>query len=156
AFKTVQEAILAASYGDTVWVAAGTYFENLNLSNGVALYGGFHGTETDLSQRNWNTNLTILDGRQSNSVVTIAPGSKDATRVDGFTIRNGKAFYGGGVFCSNAAPVLMHDVIAFNQASNSGGGIYCFTSWPLIASNLIQGNIVNISTSGAGISCVSS
>jgi hypothetical protein len=32
AFKTVQEAIAAASDGDSVWVAAGTYFENITLS----------------------------------------------------------------------------------------------------------------------------
>ena len=46
-----------------VWVAAGTYVECITLKAEVALYGGFAGGETDLSQRNW----TVKDdgpGRQ--------------------------------------------------------------------------------------------
>jgi hypothetical protein len=156
AFKTVQQAILAASYGDAVWVAAGTYFENITLSNGVALYGGFNGTETDLSQRNWNTNFTILDGHQNNSVVVIAPGATNTTRVDGFTIRNGKALAGGGVWCSNASPCVFNNIIIGNQATN-GGGIWCYASAsPEIALNLIQENFTAGGSgigAGAGIFC---
>jgi len=58
-----------------VWVAAGTYVENITLKSGVALYGGFAGNETDLSQRNWAANKTILDGNQSGSVVTSPEGA---------------------------------------------------------------------------------
>ena len=58
--------------GDEIWVAAGTYPEHIkNKTAGpsgsevavdTALYGGFAGTETARDQRNWQTNLTILDG----------------------------------------------------------------------------------------------
>ena len=54
--RTVQAGLNAAAAGDQVWVAAGTYVENITLKSGVALYGGFAGTETDLSGRNWAAN----------------------------------------------------------------------------------------------------
>ena len=70
--KTVQAAVNAAGEGDEIWVAAGTYAEHIkNKTTGpsgsevavnVALYGGFSGTETSRDQRNWQSNLTILDG----------------------------------------------------------------------------------------------
>jgi hypothetical protein len=58
-----------------IWVAQGTYYpdEAINstnnnraasfiMKNGLAIYGGFTGTETQLSERNWQTNETILSG----------------------------------------------------------------------------------------------
>jgi hypothetical protein len=62
AFLAVQEGLDAAAAGDQVWVAGGTYPERIVLKAGVALFGGFAGTEFLLSQRNWRTNITILDG----------------------------------------------------------------------------------------------
>jgi hypothetical protein len=55
--------------GDELWVAEGTYkpsvsarSEYFSLNAGVAVYGGFNGTETQLSQRDWRTYETILSG----------------------------------------------------------------------------------------------
>ncbi|MEK6675499.1 MAG: hypothetical protein AABZ47_07585, partial [Planctomycetota bacterium] len=54
-----------------VWVAAGTYTP-ANLATGfvlkhdLAIYGGFVGTELSRSQRNWETNLTVLSGDVGN------------------------------------------------------------------------------------------
>src|SRR3989442_15669506 len=52
AFPSVQQGLDAANAGDQVWVAAATYFENITLKDGVALFGGFAGTEADVAQRN--------------------------------------------------------------------------------------------------------
>ena len=62
--------IAGATSGDQVWVAAGTYYPTTGASRtvaftlkcGVAVYGGFNGTELTLGARNWTTNVTILSG----------------------------------------------------------------------------------------------
>ena len=57
ALKTIVKATQTAKSGDEVWVAEGTYTESntVVISNGVALYGGFAGTESQLSERNIST-----------------------------------------------------------------------------------------------------
>ena len=68
---SLQTAIAAARTGDEIWVKAGVYTPAANadnpeaffwLKNGVAIYGGFAGTETDRDQRDWETNITVLSG----------------------------------------------------------------------------------------------
>jgi len=151
AFPKVQQGVDAAVDGDAVWVAAAKYFENISNKSGVALYGGFTGTETDLGQRSWTAHPAILDGGRNNSVVRITAGT-NTTRLDGFVLRNGIAAQGGGVYCSNASPEIVNNFIIHNRATNGGGGgIFCLRGSPLIASNLIQGNTAF--AGGAAIDC---
>lgn len=156
AFASVQEGVDAAIVGDEVWVAAATYAENVTLKDGVALYGGFAGNEINFGQRNWSNNVTILDGRRTNSVVLVQPGAGPATRIDGFTIRSGlltgSSEKGGGIICSDASPVIANNTISSNSAP-SGGGIYCFRSAAIITNNLIT---QNSGASGGGIYCLDS
>src|SRR5262245_4911945 len=68
--KDLQAALTAATSGDQIWVKAGTYkpttgtnrSATFQLKNGVALYGGFAGTESSLIQRDPTLNVTILSG----------------------------------------------------------------------------------------------
>jgi parallel beta-helix repeat protein len=175
---SVQAGLNASAAGDEVWVAAGTYVGCITLKAEVALYGGFGGTETDLFQRDWVANVTVLDGNQAGSVVTAPTGATPATRVDGFTITNGKATYGTGINCVSSSPTITNNnisgngllytgaavycasssapIIANNRiAANVGGGVSCSSSSPLIANNAIVGNTKR-QGSGAGISCSSS
>ncbi|MDH7482541.1 MAG: right-handed parallel beta-helix repeat-containing protein, partial [Armatimonadota bacterium] len=154
AYQTVQAAINAASAGDEIWVAAGTYVERITLKKDVALYGGFSGVETERDQRNWVANVTILDGNQGGSVVTASNLGTTTARIDGFTIRNGSASNGGGIYCSNSSPIISNNTITANSASNYGGGIYCYSSSsPIIVNNTIA---TNSATYGGGIHCYSS
>ena len=65
---TLQTALSLAFSGDEIWVQAGVHSpqagptDTFTLKNGVAVYGGFAGTETLLTQRDWNANLTTLSG----------------------------------------------------------------------------------------------
>ena len=95
-----------------IWVAAGTYKPNaggdptatFQLRPNLAIYGGFVGNETDVTQRNWAANAIILSGdlngddgpgftnRIDNSLHVVEGSNTDATAVlDGFTICDGDA-----------------------------------------------------------------
>lgn len=154
---TVQGAVNSAAQGDEIWVAAGTYEEHIHnrivsdQAVNVALYGGFSGTENDLAQRDWNINLTILDGAGSGTVVTITSGAGPETRVDGFYITRGT----GGISISNSAPNISNNTIK----ENTGPGITIakyqivqidppIAAHPTIARNSI---VDNVSDNGAGI-----
>jgi len=71
AYTDVQDALDNALSGSELWIAAGTYNPGgstpspsvyYSLPNNLELYGGFGGTETMRSQRDWTVNLTILSG----------------------------------------------------------------------------------------------
>lgn len=139
--RTVQAAITAASsqIGD-VWVASGTYSERITLWPYVSLYGGFAGTESSLADRNWLLNATVLDGGAAGSVITArTANSITASRIDGFTIRNGKAATGGGIYCRQSSPTICNNTVTSNTASSyDGGGIYC--SGSNVYNNIIMAN----------------
>jgi len=153
--RTVQAGIDAASaLGGEVWVRAGTYAERIALRRYAHVYGGFAGTETSRSQRNWRTNVTILDGGAGGSVVTAARLGYQLSAIDGFTIRNGRRYYGGGIYCSYSSPTISNNTITGNTTISGayyGAGICCeYSSSPTITNNTIGGN------TGGGISCDSS
>ena len=69
AFTSLQLALATSQSGDELWVAAGIYTPHASdasksfvLKDGVGMYGGFAGGETSLGQRDWDANLTVLDG----------------------------------------------------------------------------------------------
>lgn len=138
-YHTVTAGLAAASAGDEVWVAgdaAHPYVERITLKAGTGLYGGFAGTETERGQRDWRTNVTVLDANWGGRVVTSPSGATTNTIVDGFTIRNGSATSGAGVYCMFSSPTISSNAIV----GNSGGGIYCYSSSPRIWNNTITAN----------------
>lgn len=153
AYQTIQQAINAAVSGDEIWVAADTYYERIALKNGVGLYGGFTGsTETQRNQRDWETNETIIDGQDGNSVVTAGSTiTSSTTTIDGFTIQNGTSTSsGGGIYCIQSSPLIKNNKITSNNAAY-GAGIYanCNTYAPTIEDNRIESNAA--SSVGGGI-----
>jgi parallel beta-helix repeat protein len=66
-FKKLELAIAAATDGDEIWVAKGTYVAPISpkssgyyINNGITIYGGFAGTETSIYARNLELNKTIM------------------------------------------------------------------------------------------------
>ncbi|MCX6376156.1 MAG: chitobiase/beta-hexosaminidase C-terminal domain-containing protein, partial [Armatimonadetes bacterium] len=151
--RTVQAAINAASgRGGDVWVKAGVYNERITLGMYAYVYGGFGGSETARTQRNWRTNETVLDGGGAGSVVTAIYGHV-FSGIDGFTIRNGRkgAFSdGGGIWCFISSPTISNNRITGNT-SDQGGGIYIYNSAPAISNNFIGSNVAEYW--GGGIYC---
>ncbi|MBK8565411.1 MAG: hypothetical protein IPN76_19205 [Saprospiraceae bacterium] len=159
AFHDLKAALNAADYGDTLWVAKGTYLPtatndrhiSFNLRNGVRMFGGFWGNESQLSQRDWSANPTILSGdigvqgdSTDNSYNVIFSITVDSTTVlDGFTITGGNADSqiptepvqgrtksGGGAYLignstvEDSRPVLLHCKFIGNYARQFGGAIF--------------------------------
>jgi len=174
----LQTALAGATSGDEVWVKAGVYKPTATpadraasfvLKNGVALYGGFTGTETSRGQRDWRANLAILSGdideddansdgnfiaetaadiHGSNSYHVVRSSSLDATAVlDGFVITAGQADgedwpddSGGGMSNYESSPSLANLTFSGNTAT-SGGGMYNDTgSNPALDGVVFSGN----------------
>ncbi|MBX7259590.1 MAG: hypothetical protein K1Y02_24740 [Candidatus Hydrogenedentes bacterium] len=161
AFTTIQPAIDAADSdgGGEVWVAEGTYDENrpasstgaLILKGGVDLYGGFNASEAAITERNWKSNPTLIDGavaRGGQKAYHVVIGDSDVI-LDGFVILNGKAngtypnleSLGGGIYLDSASkPVaeLPFTVINCSITQNEafmGGAVYINTNSVMNASN---------------------
>jgi hypothetical protein len=148
--RNINVAMSVAGVED-IWVAAGTYFESLIMRDGVALYGGFAGNETDRAQRDRKANETVLDGNQTGRVIMILNCQTPRTRVDGFTIRNGRlgGGFGAGIFCEDSAPTIANNHITGNHTNGYGGGIYTNRSPARILNNVIVEN--SSQPSGGGI-----
>ncbi|MFQ3235997.1 MAG: hypothetical protein ACI9C4_001561 [Paraglaciecola sp.] len=147
-YANIQSAINASKSGDMIWVAQGTYIENLTLKPSVKLEGGF---KADYSARNWHAWPSIVDGGKNGSVLI---GAQGAT-LDGFTLRNGKSNLGAGIFLSAASMTIKNNTIEDNTANKGGGGIY-ITSHPAgppytdIENNTIRRNKVITDQGGTG------
>jgi len=141
---TIQAGINAAKNGDSVLVAPGTYFENINFmgkSINVKSSGG--------------AKVTIIDGGNVNSVVTFNTGEGLKSLLKGFTIQHGNApLQGGGIYISNASPTITGNVITRNTACADGGGISLTASAALVQGNTISYNFSSPCTGpfGSGIS----
>jgi hypothetical protein len=148
AYRTINEAINAASQNAEIWVAAGTYLECVILKDTIAVYGGFSETESVKEQRDWNINFSIIDGYQKDSAVKL-PTDSTATRIDGLVIRNGYSFQGGGVNCAaNSSGIIANNMITGNSANQGGGISIQNSSAVIISGNTITGNFA---ATGAGI-----
>ena len=161
---TANGALNAASSGDEIWVAAGTYAEDIDLMDGVDLYGGFAGSETSRSQRDWRTNKTILDGNETSDCIVYATNLDiSGTRIDGFTIGNSGGMVGIGIYCVNSDVTIanctltdnpeggicccdggeyeiINNFISENQTTIDGAGIWVDSAQVDIRNNLITGN----------------
>ena len=62
----LEQAVNNAPSGAEIWVQIGTYHPAtmLTVPAGVKLYGGFAGSETNLSQRDFANHPTVIDAQQ--------------------------------------------------------------------------------------------
>ncbi|MFN4253787.1 MAG: right-handed parallel beta-helix repeat-containing protein, partial [Saprospiraceae bacterium] len=186
ASQDLQQAINDASSGHEIWVAAGTYKPTREpdgttdatrdftflLKDGVKIFGGFDGSETMRSERDWVTNVTTLSGDLNGNdvgftnngenahhvVVSVSDGS--ATELDGFTITGGNAngsgsitvspvtvarFQCGGFYNTSSSPSVRNCTITGNSASSNGGGVFNSSSTSSFTNCTFSGN-----SAGAG------
>jgi len=156
-YVTVQAAIDAATDGDTVVVAPGTWVENLDFLGKNLVVRSSDGPE-----------VTILDGSGAVApVVLFQSGEGRAAVLEGFTVTNGSGLcidvpgegetaFGGGIAILEASPTIRGNVIRDNSlvpcidSDAGGGGIGIFgdagsplDTAPLVESNEIRGNVAS-------------
>jgi serine protease len=137
-YPTIQSALAAAISGDTIYVAAGTYNENIDLKNGVDVLGA-------------GADVTTIIGTGTGSVVT-ADGVGSGTTLDGFTITGGFATYGGGMFLSGSSLTISNCIFYDNRATNNGGGMRLISSSsPTVTNCIFDTNSAGFF--GGGIAC---
>lgn len=147
-YPTIQEGIDAGVDGDTILVHPGTYTENINF-NGHNLVVGSDFLFT--GEVNYIL-TTIIDGDSAGSVVIFENGENSESEITGFTIRNGFASDGGGVYCDSSTPRIAYNLIIGNSTDSTGGGIALDVSNAAIFNNVI---FANSSGKGGGIYCSS-
>lgn len=152
----VVTALNASVSGDQIWVKAGTYKPTTTstrtiwhtMKTGVALYGGFAGTETMVSERNIAANVTTLTGDllgNDNGTVTnmadnayhvvVASSVANTAILDGFSIVGGYANgatasnydKGGGILIlTSGSPTVRNCKFIGNRCTFGGGAGYIF------------------------------
>ena len=187
AFNDLQDALEQACTNSPadIWVAKGNYYPSKNsgdstsgpadrtntfmLCNGVALYGGFMGNESSLSDRDWENNTTILNGDlmqddslHNNSYHVIKADSIDQSAIlDGFTITNGYADIqsmdvyqatGGGMCLVKSSPLIQNCIIKGNSATTGGGVLIDLDATPQFVNvRFIDNHIISQYGSGGGM-----
>lgn len=110
-----------------VWAKSGTYnltADAFQMTIPMTIYGGFAGTETLRSQRNWKLNQTILHQTNETKGVIYSNVEADAT-LDGWILENGNKTSAGS--CGSLYPggTLRNCIIRNNKTT--GAGVLLFT-----------------------------
>ena len=123
-YLTIQEAINAANPGDTIYVRAGTYYENVVMNKTLSLVGE-------------SRESAIIDGNLTGTVVTITAGR---VLVSNFTIRNSGEHWPYSGIRAEAS----HSNVINNNITNNNDGIFLY---PFVSNNTISGNNITNSYS---------
>ena len=157
AFHKIGDAISAAVSGDEVWVAAGTYQQNVTLRPGVILKGGYAGTGDTRDTAANTTLIRELNGEPFAAVIGAEGSVIDGCTVQGYgydpaikctgcscTITNNTILYQGvrltnsncevranafsGCGVSSDGGVLVIDNNTFTGGGTSSSGIVCLNA----------------------------
>jgi len=144
-YSTIQAAIDAASDGDTVEIADGTYTGdgNRNLD--------FKGKAITVTSEN-GAEKSIIDCAGDGIGFTFNKGVGETSVLSGLTITGCS---GGGIRCASSSNPTITKCIITNNSAERGAGINCQESSPTITYCTISSNTTSLG-GGAGIRCASS
>ncbi len=141
-YPTIQEAIDAAVYLDTILVADGTYTDEGNKN--IDFLG-----KTIIVQSENGPEATVIDCENDGRGFYFNNQEILETKLKGFMIINGKPdYHGGGIYCDNSSPSILDCWIIGCETPGNGGGVYCAHTNALLSDCLIA---YNEATSGGGL-----
>jgi parallel beta-helix repeat protein len=124
--QSIQEAIDSAQLGDTIFVHAGTYYENVVVNKSVSLVGE-------------NKHITIIDGKYTGSVIEVIA---TYVNITGFTIQNsGTGCPNSGIYVGKGSTHnnLSHNIITKNYV---GIGLWYSSGNSVFGNNITNNNCV--------------
>ncbi len=158
-FKTIQEAINAASSNDMVLVAEGTYNENIRFYGKPITVA----SEYIIDGNSSHISNTIIKGAANTpfylgATVAFIDGEDTTSVLNGFTVTGGQGVNnetyqlkcGGGIYTNNAGAKIINNIIRGNNVIGeiiAGAGICCISDddevyWTIIENNMVNNNIL--------------
>ena len=170
------DALSGAVSGDEFWIAKGVYRpaipasadavstveqgKSFTLGDGVALYGGFMGSETEREQRDPDKHCVVLTGdlgldddrdvagvtlsadviRGINSKNVLKGTNVKGVRLDGIVVSGGDQGVGAGLSLGRSDVVIQNCLFQGNRAVSFGGGINAAAASLDIRSSRFLGN----------------
>jgi hypothetical protein len=141
-YTKINTAITAASSGDTISIAAGTYFENVVV------------TDKNLTISGFSEDYTVIDGGYKGATLTItgASSSTNSVTLNKLTLTHGSA---SGLAIDAASVTLTKVVVVSNSSANNGegagGGIKAIDSTVTMSQSIVAHNRAT-NGQGGGIS----
>ncbi|MEE9430180.1 MAG: hypothetical protein V3V16_04010 [Melioribacteraceae bacterium] len=160
-FARIQDAINSSADGDTIIVAPGRYFENINFRGNKIVLASNYILDKDVI----HISSTIIDGSKpttsdSGSVVVFVSKEDQSSVLQGFTITGGTGtktyntnenIYfrtGGGILIDASSPTIINNIITKNNSVDTtggvsgagGGGMRVGNGLPKIQNNIISHN----------------
>ncbi|MEE8129117.1 MAG: right-handed parallel beta-helix repeat-containing protein [Vicinamibacterales bacterium] len=178
AFDDLQSGLALAGEGTQIWVAQGTYLPDAGTGNrgatfaipgGVAVFGGFEGTEQTLEERDPIAHPTELSGdlaandptiiEDNTQVIVTVSGGGDVltpTVIDGFTVSgafNDDALpLGGAILHEGGFLEVRQSHLVANTTLGSGGAIFATGAGRLtIEDSVVEGNRAIDGFAGSGV-----
>ena len=170
-YTRINAAIEAASNGDTISIAAGTYFENVVVSgknltiNGYSedytvIDGGFQGTTLTITGESSTTNsvtlnkLTLTHGSASGLSINSAAVTLYKVVVISNVAANNGAGAGAGILALDSNVTMSQSIVAHNRAPTGQGGGISADRTAVIGSNITITNsdiFDNSALNGGGV-----
>jgi len=156
---TIQDGIVAAADTDTVLVADGTYYENIDfIGKAIAVASNFLIDADTLHIENTIINGSQPDDPDYGSCASFMSGEDTTSVITGFTLTEGSGtFYsglgncGGGIVCDNSSPKIVSNIVTNNSADYSSGVGIVNNSSPILLSNVISYNTAAFNSGGVSI-----